>query len=208
MIMRRWATARDAVPDVHVVGKVELRPFSLGHHLVFLKASLPFCDKASAVAKCDFADVLVGVAMCGMSYEENLETAHKDEYGKLIETWQSKLRKGLLRRSIAEPESKVREDFEAYLKDGYRLPPVHRRDYRDGVEITSPWEILLRVRLKMAGFSESDVMNGYLPGLWYDYYCACEIIAADKCTDPKNWRNVFVTKTYVEQMEASDQRTD
>jgi hypothetical protein len=52
----------------------------------------------------------------------------------------------------------------------------------------------------MAGLSETDALNGYLPARWYEYFCSIEIDAIDRCTDQKQWRQVFFTQSDAERM--------
>ena len=84
--------------------------------------------------------------------------------------------------------------FRSYLKDGYRDCPTWKYlSSAEGVELTAPWEQLLKIRLTGAGLSESEVLNGYLPSRWYDYFTVCELRQLDTCRDPLKWKKVFYT---------------
>jgi len=172
-----------------------LRPFCLGHHLLFKRLGLPFAGNADADAGDD--DYMLGVAICaGNSYEETLEQFHTGQWEHVFAAWTRQLRgPWYRRRKVSRAFLDDAQDlFRAYLQDGYKHPSVWRLDTKGGITLSAPWELVLKNRLVMAGYLETDVLNGYMPGRWYDYYSASELLAAGLCTDPKNWRKIFYTR--------------
>ncbi len=198
--MRRYADARETVPPPCTVAGVQLRPFCLGHHLLFKRLNLPFAGNPQA--DCGPDNIVLGIAICGLSYHAALDAIHCGTLAGIIERWQKRIA-GRWWRPIRLDAESMEATFRAYLTDGYQMPPIMRHT-STGIELTSPWETLLKVRLSMAGFDECEILNGYLPGRWYDYFTALELSAASECIDPKNWRRVFFTKDLAEKMEAAD----
>lgn len=185
------ATAIETVPEPWTVAGTPLKPFSLGHHLLLKRLGLPFADAPFADA--DSAEFVAGIAVCaGHSYEWTLGMMLAGDWGNVVERW----RKHVCgpwwnRRRIDWKQAKA--TFQLYLSDGYKSPPVCRRDGASGIELTAPWECLLKCELVGAGFSETEVFNGYLPARWYDYFTVSELKQLANCRDPKNWRKVFWT---------------
>lgn len=196
--MSRHADARETVPQPHIVGGVELRPFCLGHHLLLKALGLPFAGNAAA--DCGPEDVKIGLAICGLSYEDGFKAVHSGELPAIIARW---------RKAVSGPwwnpkqidDSAVELAFREYLSEGYAMPPTWRYD-GSGVNLSAPWEVLLKTRLLMLGLSESEILNGYLPARWYEYFTALEIEAAAGCLNYKQWKPVFFTREDAEKMNA------
>jgi hypothetical protein len=201
--MTKYADISGTIPQPFRVGGVLLMPFCLGHHYNFRAAGLPFSDE-TLDDKFQPEDVVVGIALCGLSYEAGFSALYNNELDRIIYKWKRKVKGIFNLRSLDMGEVNLR--FRLYLKDGYRMPPLMRYPAgANSIELTSPWEILLRNRLMMAGQLESEVMNGYLPGRWYDYFCAKEIEDANRCEDIKNWRRTFYTREMAERIKACPQ---
>jgi len=192
--MSRYAQSAAVVPEPCFILGTPMRPFCLGHHLLFKRVALPFCDNPFAPSKED--QFYFGVAICGQSYDETLEQFINGSWPSVFAAWKRQLARRWYRRRIITPASldASRTLFQAYLQDGYERPPVWRLDTVSGVTLSAPWELFLKNRLILAGYSESEIMNGYLPGRWYDYFSASELEAAKNCADPKKWRKIFFTE--------------
>ena len=188
--MKRFADARETVPAPQVIACVEMKPFCLGHHLLFKLLNLPFAGNADA----DFGanDLVLGIAICGNSYEETLAAIHHGDWPDIIARWRKRAGGPWWNPRFLDMNAEEVK-FREYLADGYRMPPMWRHEGQS-IEMSAPWENLLKVRLVMAGFSESEVLNGYLPGRWYDYFSAIEIQEAASCTNHKYWRKIFFTQ--------------
>lgn len=188
-----FATAIDTVPKPFVVLGTPLRPFCLGHHLLFKRLDLPFCDNPDSDASAD--QFVRAIAICaGDSYEWTLSAMLGGDWPGIVGRWSKRSRKrGNWQHAV--------DTFRDYLEDGNSFPPVcHRGDSE--VELTSPWECRLKCGLVGAGFSESEALNGYLPGRWYDYLTVAEFRQLQNCRDPKNWRKLFWTEADVKRLEA------
>lgn len=152
---------------------------------MFLRLELPFSDNPKA--DCDAGHLLRAVFVCGNTWEDNLDGQLNGEWAAACERW---MRKATKRKPDLGDATEV---FRAHLADGYRMAPVWRHDSPQSVSMSAPWELLLKCRLVKAGFSLSDVMNGYLPERWYDYFTVCELEALQTCEDAGKWRQVFYT---------------
>src|ERR1051326_2692350 len=188
----KWATATDTVPEPCQILWTYLRPFCLGHHLLFKTFALPFAG--NPLADCGHADILIGVFICSLSYEAALEMLHNDTWHKAFARWKKNLRgPWWKRRQPNLDESEIL--FRAYLQDGYSMPPVWRRAHDNNtISMSQPWESLLLHRLMIGGFSKTEVANGYLPAQWYSYFALLEIRQAENCTDPKSFHRIFYTR--------------
>lgn len=185
--MKRFATILETVPQPCRIFGTALRPFSLGHHLLFHRLNLPFVNNAKA--DCSVEQFLNAVVLCANSYEGNIAGFESGDWAIAAEKWIGAIKK-------KKPDMKAALLlFRKHLEDGYRMAPVWRHGNVSGATITlsAPWEQLLKCRLVMAGFSASEVLNGYLPALWYDYYTASEIKQLETCDKPGNWKSVFYT---------------
>lgn len=188
----RFANAADCVPEPCWIAGTQMRPFCLGHHLLFRRLGLPFAG--SHGADCGPADVLMGVLICAQPYETTLGQMNDDTWEEVQREWL----KAITKRKTDLADAELR--FRKYLATGYTHPPIHSHAGAMGIQMTAPWEELLKVRLIMSGFSESEVLNGYLPCRWYDYFTALELSASERCEDKKHWRPMFYTRAEAEQI--------
>jgi len=190
------ASAIETVPEPCHVAGTPLRPFCLGHHLLFSRLELPFARKP--LAEASQAAIMLGVAICANSYEGTLAALLNGEWPNVIKRWRKRLvgpwwnrRRG----NWINTESL----FRAYLLDGYKDIP--RRDYIvSGETMSAPWEQLLKCRLVLAGLSESEALNKYLPAAWYDYYTLMEIRSSEGTG--RNFRRSFWTEDDFQRIEA------
>lgn len=176
------------VPLPRTVGGIVLRPFCLGHHLLMRKVGLPFAGNSEA--DCGPEDIIVGVIICGMTYERALLAITECRLPKLIRSWRRRMLGWWIHGRPTMEDIEL--GFRAYLKEGYTMPPVWSYP-AGGISMTAPWEVLLKTKLMSYGLTERDVLTGYLPSRWYEYFAALEWDSAQACEDPKSWRKVFFT---------------
>ena len=183
--MNRFANSMETVPVPCRVFGTALRPFSLGHHLLFARLGLPYADNPLASAGAD--KFMQAIFICAHTYESNLEGQLDGTWGETCEAWMFRVRD-------TQPDySAAGHVFQAHLQDGYRIAPVWRHANKSKISLSAPWEELLKCRLVMAGFTLTEVLNGYLPALWYDYFTVMELDMLKHCTDPKDWKKIFYT---------------
>lgn len=183
--MKRFATIVETVPTpCQVLGTV-LRPFSLGHHFLFVRLGLPYADNPDADAE-DVMQFFQAVFVCANTYKDNIEGHLSGEWSKRFEEWLKAVKKKQFNLKEAQAV------FQKHLEDGYRMAPVWRHQV-NGISLSAPWECLLKGRLVESGFSVDEVFEGYLPALWYDYFTSLELEAARDCSDRTKWKKVFYT---------------
>jgi hypothetical protein len=183
--MKRFASILETVPQPCQIFGTSLRPFCLGHHLLFHRLNLPFADNPSA--DCEALQFFQAVFTCAYSYEENITGHNLNEWQVSFDKWFRKVKKN-------KPDMKSGlAVFRNHLQEGYRIPPIWTRQYKNAIHFSSPWETLLKCRLMIAGFTLAEVLNGFLVERWYDYFTLLEIAQAES-TDGKNWQPIFYTK--------------
>lgn len=189
--MSRYATPRELTPEAHCVLGTMLRPFSLGHHLLFARIGSPFEGKPDADASPE--DLALAVFICAAPHSQTQESIIRGEWEAEHRRWTQQLKPRFWQRTrfIHEREA---ANFAAYLTDGYRRAPIWRHG-GSGITPSAPWECLLQSRLMAGGWSQREVLEGYLPALWYHYQTLREIQQLDNY-DPKtcHWRKVFWTE--------------
>ena len=175
----------ETVPQPCQIFGTVLRPFSLGHHLLFVRLGLPFADNPDA--DCTVEQFLNAVAVCADDYEGTMESFLRNDWKENAGRWIAAVNR-------KKPDMKAAlAIFRKHLEDGYRMAPVWRHVGKNQIHFTAPWEQQLKCRLVMAGFSLSEVLNGYMPSLWYDYFTVLELRLAETCESPADWKSIFYT---------------
>lgn len=195
----------DCVPEPCVVSGACLRPFSLGHHLLFKRLDLSFAGDSDGGD--ELSELQVGMMVCALPYYETLDALRAGEWNAMLEDWQRRARGPWWNRRRVD-WVRAETAFREYLARGYQGAPIWTHPKAGGIKLTAPWEQLLKVRLIGAGFSEREVMEGYLPQRWYDYWTVVEMDAAAKCANPAHWRKVFYTQEDAEAMQAVKERSE
>src|ERR1700728_1431852 len=147
----RYAQAAATLPEPCRVFGTMLRPFCLGHHLLFRRLGLPFAG--SPLADAGSEDILVGIAICaGDNYETTLEQFHTGHWPRAVGDWKRQLRGPWWNRRKYSKEflADAETTFRAYLMDGYQKPPVWNYQ-KDGLSLSAPWELVLKSRLLLTG---------------------------------------------------------
>lgn len=173
--MRRTATANDLIPEPHRVLGTQLRPFCLGHHLLLRRLHSPFVSDPTANAGPE--ELALAVFLCAAPYADTQATLLAGDWPAVFGRWSRQLRSPWFRRPRFN-ESKEREKLAAYLRDGYRRAPVWRHG-GPGLKLTAPWECLLLARLGQGGMARAEILELYLPAVWYHYHTLQELQRAD-----------------------------
>lgn len=185
--MSRIATPRDLIPEAHYALGTLLRPFSLGHHLLLIRAGLTFPENPRAFTTPE--QLALGIFICAAPYAQMLEAMLRGDWEAEHAAWTRRLKPRFWQRTrfIHEQEAAC---FCEYLLDGYRRAPVLGHG-GGGIAFSAPWEMLLECRLVGGGFNSTEVLEMYLPAAWYRYHTLFEIMQADNLTDRAKWRRVF-----------------
>ena len=194
--MDKFATSAATVPEPCSILGTALRPFCLGHHLLLKRLELPFAGIAMADAS--WEEIQVGIAICGQEWFESREQLLNGSWPRVFARWQRELegRWWNRRRNSSATLAEAVALFRAYLADGYkRVPLWEDLNVKTGIELSAPWELVVKNKLIQNGHSEDDVMRQYLPSAWYDYYTIGELNAANRCENPANWKPYFYTRS-------------
>ncbi|MEI7733163.1 MAG: hypothetical protein WCO56_26560 [Verrucomicrobiota bacterium] len=200
--MFKFATSAATVPEPYCILGTTLQPFSLGHHLILKRLESPLCGGLPDAFS--LPDLLLGVAVCGQPYRVTMEQMLAGQWAREFARWQRQLRGPWWKRNRFSEWDVERAKllFRRYLADGYGHPPIWSHAGPPGLTLTAPWELVLKNRLVIAGYSEHEVLSGYLPARWYDYYTVSELRCAEKCTDKLAWKKIFYTREDHEQITA------
>lgn len=187
--MARTATPHDLLPEPHCVFGTMLRPFSLGHHLLLVRTASPF---AASPENTDSLESLgLSVFLCADKPSSVLKSLIDGNWESEFARWSKSIGPRMFRRARFDAKQE-REKFAAYLRDGYRLAPVLRRN-GNAIHFSAPWECLLASRLMQGGFSHREAMEMYLPAAWYYFHTFQEIWSADNA-EPHKWSPTFWTE--------------
>jgi hypothetical protein len=190
--MNHFATPRDLIPENHCVLGTMLRPFSLGHHLLLerIDSRLAGCSHGE-VQGLRPEDLSLAVFICAVPFAATQEAIVRGEWKENYHRWNRTLKPHWWQRTRFDFDTEATR-FLAYLKQGYQRAPVVRS--AGGLPLSAPWECLLQARLQSHGWSSQDIMEGYLPALWYAYHTLQEIYQMDNY-HPRagGWQKVFWT---------------
>jgi len=174
--MPPFARIADTVPEPARVLGTWLRPFCLGHHLLFTRLGLRYAGAPLEMA--GDSELLQAVAICaGESYEHTLDLFLSGKWPAMFDPWVLDLRGPWYARRKVDLAG-AHECFREYLAKGHSFTlqaPLWRHRSGGGDSLTAPWEQLFRLQLLKAGLSEGEIMNGYLPARWYDFHTAREL---------------------------------
>lgn len=209
-IAPRTANVAETVPEPCLIFGTALRPFCLGHHLLFRRLGLPFADNPLADSTTE--QFLQSVVICsGESYEATLNAMLERRWAKEVyQVWLERVnwRMGLTTTQLPALIVETKALFQNHLISGYQLPPVNQHVNTQGISLTAPWEQFFKCRLISAGFELTDILNGYMPERWYDYYTVLELNQAENCSSVASWKKVFFTAKDAEMMAAVDKPTE
>lgn len=197
--MKRFASIIETVPQPCRIFGTALRPFCLGHHLLLTRLGLPYADNPMADGSVD--EFLKAVFICAHSYEATLEGLIQSEWKASYEKWTMRVHRS--KSNVTE----ARAVFAAHLQEGYRIAPVWKHVNTSSIKLSAPWEELLKCLLISAGFAMSDVLNGYLPERWYDYFTVMELKQSESCAE-KDWKQIFYTMTDAMEAEEAGLQTE
>lgn len=196
--MSKYCTYLDAVvPTPFRVLGVQLRPLCLGHLLLLERIESPYVGSENVEAK----DLMLAVLLCSKTFEAGCALV-SSAYGLSEEmaSWQRMLRGGWFRRRKID-WVQANQLFGEYLEDGQRRADVWQRQH-DGPSMTAPWQEIVSVTLTRTGWTESEIMNCYMPRLWVRYYTALELRMFETAQKPEHIERVFVSDDEHEKMNA------
>lgn len=170
--------AQAAIPEPYRILGLRLRPFSLGHWLLMQRFQCAFAEGNDP----SHGDLLTGVLICSMRYQEFLDFIEQKNFRKQIIKWGKRV--GML-----DLQDRA-ELFKKYLSDSLSEPAyIELRPGGDGV---GDWAQNLKITLMTRlGYSEGEVLDMPLSKALADYYKLAEsdgflrLLTAEDLADQK-----------------------
>lgn len=140
---------RAALPEPFTILGVRLRPFSLGHAILFTRFDVQFLQDDARPLESDF---ILGLILCACRYEQAVEVFEDPDFDKTVRKWRRKTKGVDLDKAISL--------FYDYLNVHIGFLPFFCRPDGISATIEAPFEQVVRVTLmsKMHR-TETDVMN-------------------------------------------------
>lgn len=149
---------RAALPEPFRICGVKLRPFSLGHAILFKRFQIPFLDDEGEPT---FNDFVTAIILCACRYEEAIEVFQDIKFDRTLRKWMKKLR-GI------DVNAKVKLFYD-YLSEHVDCVPLYSRS-ENGSPMDAPFEQVVKLTLmSKCGRTETEVLNlPYSLAIW-DY---------------------------------------
>lgn len=170
--------AQAAIPEPYRILGLRLRPFSLGHWLLMQR----FDCALIGGGKPEHSDMLLGVLICSMRYQEFLAFIEQKDFQKQVIKWGK-------RNNLLELDEKS-ELFGRYLTDSLSEPAYI--ELRPGGDGAGDWAQNLKITLMTRlGYSEGEVLDMPLSKALADYYKLAEsdgflrLLTAEDLADQK-----------------------
>jgi hypothetical protein len=150
---------RAAIPEPFQILGLRLKPFCLGHFLLLRRFECGFVSEASAVATRE--DLLLGILVCSMSYEEFLDFLQEDNFLEQLRDWGKKA-------GLFDLKEKALL-FQRYLTEGTEKPGVWFEE--DGEESAAHWsQAVFNTLAGQLNASRSEALNMPLTQAFMDFY--------------------------------------
>lgn len=156
------------MPDAVYVLNCQLAPFSLGHYCILLRDNNCFVNEDfDKEPKPSVINLLQGVFVCSMQYDEFLEWKQSKHFAKdILEDIDA------IVESVADDAFNIMEEiehFRLYIKRATKMP-VHYPVASNNKKLAgSHWTHNVKTRLITAGYKEERVMNMPLGQALHDY---------------------------------------
>lgn len=162
------------IPTPYRILGLRLRPFSLGHLMILRRFDCAYVTGEETTP----GDLLLGLIVCSMTYEEAIDAIHCGRLVDEVERWGKVVSKrrwfGLRAAKPFDLMEKSRL-FVEYLAAGNRCPKAFY-DAKPTPPKNAPVEQILRVCLmRDLHLSESEIMNQPLALSWWDYMTLGEL---------------------------------
>lgn len=163
----KFETYVDAcVPERRVILNMTLRPLSLGHYILGNKFQVGFF--ADDKTEISMEDLLVGLLICSMTFEDFLAFIEDDKALKQIQKWGKSVKKTCKEDKNFNIFLKIQE-FSKYIQDGRKMP-LFTVDKEDNKNSGCHWSMsLLNVLTSKLNYSRSDALNMSLALAFIEY---------------------------------------
>ena len=172
--MTAAAYPQAAIPEPCQILGLKLRPFCLGHHLLMSRFGVAFASDSEVIAELN--DLVLGVLICSMQYEEFLNWIDRREARVEIMEWGKKIG---LEFNFQEKVSL----FNKYLSEAYHQPAVIFEGQSS--ESGAHWSQVLKVSLVNMGYTEKEALNMPLSQAFADFYRKAETAGAVTIVTPE-----------------------
>lgn len=175
--------------EVNILG-LQLKPFCLGHYILMRRFGCNYA--AEGESQLDFGDFLLGLVICSMTYEENIQFFNQKyipffswenfkSYGLgwyisktmgrafwEVYCWGRKVKRMSKRDKTFNVYSKIQQ-FNKYITDGQRMPMYFELN-KNNARSNSHWSTSLKITMMgELGYTESQVLNTPLVQLFAEY---------------------------------------
>ena len=149
---------------------LRLRPWCLGHRLNLIRIESPFVFGEAESASDE--DLLKALIVCACDWRQGLELFdHPEKLRHEIARWKRLVVRKLFLFRRKLPWESAHLIFRESIRLGNFRPKVFLED--GGKRLGAPFELALKSNL-LPILSEDEIMNMYLPKLWFIYYARME----------------------------------
>ena len=149
-----------AIPDPYVILGLKLRPLSLGHYLLMSRFDVAFV--ASEERNATFDDLILGVLICSMGYDDFLRFMESKNFRREIAAWGRKI-------GLFDPVEKI-VLFNQYIREGSKAP-LYWIEKEGRNNSGAHWTHALKTTLvSKCGYTNSEALNAPLSQALSDYF--------------------------------------
>lgn len=149
-----------AIPEPFQILGLRLKPLCLGHYFLLERFENAFVSNKDAVAT--FDDLIMGVLICSMTYEEFMEFLFQSDFEEQVFQWGKKC-------GVFDLAEKCRL-FHEYITKGSEQPIVFY-EQEQGAPTGAHWGELLKLVLTgELGYTSSEALNLPLTQALHEFY--------------------------------------
>lgn len=165
--MKFEAYANSCVPTKWTILGLTLKPLSLGHYILMRRLGCRYsADEDTSV---DISDLIIGVLICSMSYEEFISFMDDEDFEKEIRKWGKTFTKQVKKDKTFNLYDKFKL-FKDYIIDGTQMP-LYWEGENVGKASGSHWSLNVHnVLVGELGFTNSEALNMPLTQAFAHYF--------------------------------------
>jgi hypothetical protein len=151
---------RAAIPEPYRILGRHLHPFSLGHYIILKRFGCAFVADEAATATRE--DLIFGVFVCSLTYEEFHEWLNRKDLFKKVKKWGKKV-------GVFDLPSKAAL-FQEYIKAGQEHPKFWLEQEDDKPSGAHWVQSVITALTGSLGYSRSEALNAPLCQSLFDFY--------------------------------------
>ncbi len=149
-----------AIPEPFQILGLRLKPFCLGHYLLMERFEVAFVSDKDAVANLD--DLILGVLICSMHYEEFLDFLFASDFEEQVRTWGNDV------KADFDLNEKCRL-FNDYIVKGSEQPVFFYES--EGKPSGAHWAEMIKLVLTgELGYTSSEALNLPLSQAFHEFF--------------------------------------